>query len=149
MKAHESYQQNRIAELTLSDTDADDNNVLNRHSTRYSFKSFIQPRINLPKRIILVRHGESLGNVDENAYTYIPDSKIPLTEKGRCEAVEVGKKIKDMIGNTDSLYIYTSPYMRTKQTLAEIIPSVQSNQIVMVREEPRLTGYTSMTLLAV
>ena len=30
-----------------------------------------------PKRIILVRHAESIGNIDENAYTFIPDWKIP------------------------------------------------------------------------
>jgi len=29
-----------------------------------------------PKRIILVRHGQSEGNIDESAYTRIPDSKI-------------------------------------------------------------------------
>ncbi|CAI7770060.1 unnamed protein product, partial [Closterium sp. NIES-54] len=34
-----------------------------------------------PHRIILVRHGQSEGNVDEAAYTRIPDSKIALTKK--------------------------------------------------------------------
>jgi hypothetical protein len=35
----------------------------------------------LPKRIILIRHGESLGNIDETAYASIPDWKIPLTRR--------------------------------------------------------------------
>lgn len=35
----------------------------------------------LPKRIILLRHGESLGNVDDTAYSTIPDWKIPLTRR--------------------------------------------------------------------
>ncbi len=35
----------------------------------------------LPKRIILLRHGESLGNIDDTAYASIPDWKIPLTRR--------------------------------------------------------------------
>ena len=36
----------------------------------------------LPKRIILVRHGESQGNLDMSAYTTTPDYRIPLTALG-------------------------------------------------------------------
>lgn len=32
----------------------------------------------LPDKIILVRHAESEGNVDNMAYTYSPDSQVPL-----------------------------------------------------------------------
>jgi hypothetical protein len=32
----------------------------------------------LPDRIILVRHAESEGNVNNEAYTYTPDSQVPL-----------------------------------------------------------------------
>ena len=32
----------------------------------------------LPKRIILVRHAESEGNIDNLAYTYVPDPQVPL-----------------------------------------------------------------------
>ena len=35
-----------------------------------------------PKRIILVRHGQSEGNADKNAYGKTPDSQIALTERG-------------------------------------------------------------------
>ena len=37
----------------------------------------------LPKRIILVRHGESMGNVDETIYSRVPDPQIRLTDRGR------------------------------------------------------------------
>lgn len=33
----------------------------------------------LPARIILVRHAQSEGNVDNKAYASVPDSKIPIT----------------------------------------------------------------------
>ncbi len=32
----------------------------------------------LPERIILVRHAESEGNVDNALYTFTPDSQVPL-----------------------------------------------------------------------
>ncbi len=32
----------------------------------------------LPPKIILVRHAESEGNVDNFAYTYVPDPQVPL-----------------------------------------------------------------------
>lgn len=38
----------------------------------------------LPRKIILVRHAESEGNVDNFAYTYVPDMKVPLV---RCQSL--------------------------------------------------------------
>ena len=43
----------------------------------------------LPQRIILVRHAQSEGNIDNIAYTYIPDPQIPLTKVGLEQASEV------------------------------------------------------------
>ena len=39
-----------------------------------------------PRRIILLRHGQSLGNVDESAYVETADWRIPLTDLGRKQA---------------------------------------------------------------
>ena len=36
----------------------------------------------LPRRIFLVRHAESEGNVDNQAYTTLPDPRVPLTARG-------------------------------------------------------------------
>ena len=35
-----------------------------------------------PKRIILVRHGETPANLDSKVYAYIADNQIPLNDKG-------------------------------------------------------------------
>jgi hypothetical protein len=35
------------------------------------------PRV-LPDRIILVRHAQSEGNVNQATYTYLPDPQVPL-----------------------------------------------------------------------
>ncbi|CAK9225334.1 unnamed protein product [Sphagnum troendelagicum] len=95
-----------------------------------------------PQRIILVRHGQSEGNIDEGAYTIIPDSKIALTEVGWKQAVLCGKKIRKIIENDDvddwQVYFYVSPYRRTLQTLRGIGMAFERERIAGVREEPRL-----------
>ncbi|CAM9658412.1 unnamed protein product, partial [Hapterophycus canaliculatus] len=70
-------------------------------------------RVIKPERIIIVRHGESLGNLDESTYVHVPDWKIPLTKKGFGDGQRAGEKIKEYIGDKP-LFIYTSPYLRTK-----------------------------------
>ena len=102
-------------------------------SAPVSSSSFIRP-----KRIILLRHAESIGNMDEDAYKFVPDWKIPLTEKGNAQARGIGCQIKDIIG-IDPIYIYTSSYIRTKQTLARMIETWNKDQIIGVRDEPRLS----------
>ena len=53
----------------------------------------------IPKRIILVRHGESIGNEDENTYARIPDWKIELTENGIAQSRRLGLELKSVIGD--------------------------------------------------
>ncbi len=73
-----------------------------------------------PKRLILIRHGESLGNKDEQAYCTIPDWLIPLTELGHVQSIESGKKIKSIV-NDEPLSVFCSPYLRTKQTMGGVM----------------------------
>ena len=56
-------------------------------------------RRNRPKRIILVRHGESGGNVDRNLYCSTPDSRITLTERGFAQGRAAGVQIRKLVGN--------------------------------------------------
>ncbi|KAL6182234.1 hypothetical protein ACLB2K_043657 [Fragaria x ananassa] len=63
-------------------------------STSTSTSRALPPR---PRRIILVRHGQSEGNVDESVYTRVSDPKIRLTEKGIADAEECGKRIRETI----------------------------------------------------
>lgn len=89
-----------------------------------------------PQRIILVRHGESLGNLDKAAYERIPDSKIPLTRLGVEQGEEAGKQIRAIIGSDSVRFIY-SPYTRTQQTLSCILKAFEG-QSVELSSEPRL-----------
>jgi len=89
-----------------------------------------------PKRIILVRHGESKGNRDSKLYAEIPDSKIELTDAGVQQAVIAGMQIRKLIAN-ESVQFFVSPYMRTRQTMASML-NVFTNQTFYVSSETKL-----------
>lgn len=97
----------------------------------------------LPKRIILVRHGESAGNVDGNAYSTTPDNKIPLTALGLEQAQLAGSQICQIVSDHGASYnwkvfFYVSPYARTRSTLREIGRAFPRSKIIGVREECRV-----------
>ena len=89
-----------------------------------------------PSRIILVRHGESAGNIDKSLYAHTPDHAVPLTEKGWEQARQAGQEIQRLIG-TESIYAYCSPWLRTSQTFEGITEVIQGN-IVRPIEDPRI-----------
>jgi len=111
-----------------------------RHLTFESLDEVPKSSSIRPRRIILVRHGESEGNKDERTYVNTADWKIPLTDKGKAQAEEAGAQIRELIGNDDSVYFYVSPYQRTLQTLDAIRKKLQlrSDQVWGIREEPRI-----------
>lgn len=89
-----------------------------------------------PKRIILIRHGESEANVDRYLFGRIPDYTIELTEKGRRQAQEAGRILKELVGD-ESLYFYISPFWRARSTF-ECIASAFPRSQFSYSEEPRL-----------
>lgn len=89
-----------------------------------------------PKRIILIRHGESEANVDKYLFGKVPDYTIELTDKGRLQAKEAGKRLKELVSN-ESVYFYVSPFWRARSTFECIASSFPRSQFVY-SEEPRL-----------
>lgn len=87
-----------------------------------------------PKRIILVRHGQSEGNVDATVYNKKPDPFVNLTPLGVEQALEAGQRIKEIIGE-ETIGVYCSPYYRTRQTWEQIKKNIRPN---FVKEDPRL-----------
>ncbi|WP_447005520.1 histidine phosphatase family protein [Saccharothrix isguenensis] len=85
-------------------------------------------------RIILLRHGQSLGNVDESEYCRVPDHALPLTGVGEEEAKAAGPRIKGLL-NGDPAAVYVSPYVRTRATLRNLDLGDQVERTVA---EPRL-----------
>ncbi|HET8988375.1 MAG TPA: phosphoglycerate mutase family protein, partial [Humibacillus sp.] len=89
---------------------------------------------NRPDRIILVRHGESEGNVDETVYERVPDHRLSLTETGLLQAQQTGEVLRTLLDG-GSVEAYVSPYLRTRQTLTALgLPVAERD----VRVEPRL-----------
>ena len=91
-----------------------------------------------PKRIILIRHGQSQGNQDSKIYSTVPDHAIGLTETGREEALQCGEKLRKLIGNDDTLICFVSPFRRSKETCDLICQSFPEEKVLKVREDPRI-----------
>lgn len=89
-----------------------------------------------PKRIILIRHGESEGNADKRMYGQKPDYALLLTDKGKQQAATAGALIKEMV-NDEKIKFYVSPLFRTRQTFNQISKSFPESQYEY-KEEPRL-----------
>lgn len=101
-----------------------------------------------PRRIILVRHGESEVNEDEGVLEYVPNYKIKLIKKGIHQAQETGRRLKEIVSEDREcdkwkVLFYVSPSSRTRETMEEIIGrggggTFEKHRIVGVREECRL-----------
>ncbi|MEY3342350.1 MAG: hypothetical protein RL090_34 [Bacteroidota bacterium] len=89
-----------------------------------------------PNRIILIRHGESEGNVDKNIYGVKPDYTLELTEKGLEQARQAGEKLRNIIQDETARF-YISPYWRTRSTFEQVASQLQREQFSYV-EEPRI-----------
>ena len=89
-----------------------------------------------PKRIILIRHGESQANVDKYLFGSVPDYTIELTDFGREQAREAGKRLKELVQD-ESLYFYVSPFWRARSTFEGVVSAFPRNQFEY-SEEPRL-----------
>ncbi|MEX2982183.1 histidine phosphatase family protein [Streptomyces sp. C36] len=87
-----------------------------------------------PRRIVLIRHGESEGNVDDTVYEREPDHALSLTEAGRKQAEEAGVRLRELFGD-EEVSVYVSPYRRAHQTLQALALDPRR---IRVREEPRL-----------
>ena len=72
-----------------------------------------------PRRIVLVRHGESEGNADDSVYEREPDHALRLTRNGREQAAAVGERLRELFGD-ETISAYVSPYRRTLQTFREL-----------------------------
>ncbi|KAF2238340.1 phosphoglycerate mutase-like protein [Viridothelium virens] len=100
-----------------------------------------------PRMIILVRHAQSEGNKNREVHQMIPDHRVKLTQEGRNQAEEAGRRLKGLLRPDDTLQFFTSPYRRTRETTEGILkslcgedgtPSPFPRHAVKVYEEPRL-----------
>lgn len=88
-----------------------------------------------PQKIILIRHGESEANVDRKLYCTIPDHDIKLTEKGREQAVQVGKNLEKHLVKGDVSFL-CSTHMRAKETLDVVLEQLDGARDYEIQYSP-------------
>ena len=90
--------------------------------------------------IFLIRHGESVSNAGENFVNRIPDHLVPLTERGRAQAREMGIWLSEYCQKNgidiSRARIWRSPYRRTRETADEFNKALG---ITDIREDITLT----------
>lgn len=91
-----------------------------------------------PKRIIIIRHAESMSNADLNTHLTIPDYQIPLTDRGHKTALVAGKKLAAEFASYEKVAFYVSPFRRTRETLHGLLQAFYPENVERIREDPRL-----------
>lgn len=85
-----------------------------------------------PKKIVLVRHAESTGNIltaeERTKYEVSPD-QYPLTERGEQQAAFTGQYLREHFSFD---IFYSSYYLRAQQTMKIMFPESR------IYEDPRL-----------
>ena len=76
-------------------------------------------------------------------YRHIPDHAIPLSETGKCQAVEAGKQFADFLSKSpisaESMRLWYSTYLRTKQTRDGLLEGMNPSIFRDQREHILLT----------
>ncbi len=85
---------------------------------------------------MLVRHGQSEGNKTPAIYQLKPDYALELSDEGKAQADAAGKRLKELLGE-EKVFLYVSPFWRTRMTFEQIVKKLGSGQF-RYREEPRL-----------
>lgn len=83
-------------------------------------------------KIYLIRHGQSLGNVQDSAHYELGDARVPLTDLGWEQSFKVGKFFNDKFPqwlNIDNSVqfptVWLSPYLRAQQTFEGLLAGMQ------------------------
>lgn len=70
----------------------------------------------MPDQVILLRHGQSMGNIDERRYSTTADNAMPLTRLGWEQAKAAGKLLKQKLLLRKNVHFIVSPYVRAVET---------------------------------
>lgn len=88
-----------------------------------------------PKTIYIIRHGESVANLDKTIRASVPDHQIRLSPLGEQQCLELGQHLATQIA--EPLAIWTSPYQRARQTTQFFSQSLLHLEPVFY-EDPRI-----------
>eukprot|EP01063_Lacrimia_lanifica_P042001 TRINITY_DN9947_c0_g1_i1.p1 TRINITY_DN9947_c0_g1~~TRINITY_DN9947_c0_g1_i1.p1 ORF type:complete len:616 (+),score=161.68 TRINITY_DN9947_c0_g1_i1:82-1929(+) len=92
----------------------------------------------LPEYIVLLRHGQSEGNVNQNIYTTKGDAQLELTPRGMEQAKNAGARLAKVIGDRN-VFVAVSPFERAVQTLYGLFEGgFPRQQVDVIHHDPRL-----------
>lgn len=123
----DDYNDSEIAEITsmrpnLNETQSfESESIMTPRSGYDDVKLQWRKRI-MPNRLVMVRHGESEGNVNEIIYSNKADSDISLTKLGWEQSRAAGEALKKEVfynandKTCQSVHFIVSPYVRTIET---------------------------------
>jgi hypothetical protein len=74
----------------------------------------------MPSKLVMIRHGQSEGNVNETLYATKPDNSMRLTKLGWDQARMAGKALRESLGG-ESVHFIVSPYVRTVETFHGLV----------------------------
>lgn len=90
---------------------------LNHRTVRAQYNARI-----MPEKVVMIRHGQSLGNINEAVYATTPDNAMPLTDLGWDQARLAGKVLKEkVISSGETVHFIVSPYVRTVETFHGLV----------------------------
>lgn len=110
-------------------------------------------------RIWLIRHGQSLGNVDKMAYRTTPDFAMPLSGLGHEQAGRAGGFLRGLLAaERDEFWtrgggwshhprMWVSPYTRARQTADTIEKVLNEDRLLKDRREHTLLSEQQFGLL--
>lgn len=96
-------------------------------------------------RIFLIRHGQSLGNVDSRIHKTMADHAIPLSSRGEEQAHAAGDVLDSLFTQRYGVFeeieyrlphirLWTSPYKRTRET-ADALQASKAGRWIRDRRE--------------
>lgn len=87
------------------------------HAARAHYNASI-----MPNKVIMLRHGQSEGNVNEILYSTTPDNAMRITKLGWEQARKAGEILKaEVIASGEPVHFIVSPYVRTVETFHGIV----------------------------
>lgn len=92
----------------------------------------------------IVRHGESMGNVDLDAYREYGDHRLPLTKNGKHMARQSGeflaKEFESKFSEEEDPWVemWVSPFTRTRETAIAMLEGGLGKWVKKVSESPHL-----------
>ncbi len=96
--------------------------------------------------LVLVRHGESMGNVAAAAAHEADaevievgerDADVPLSDVGRDQARALGRGVADLLSDELPTLVWSSPYLRARQTAELALDAAGAARLVAVDERLR------------